>query len=196
VPRLVGDLLFTAAQVVWLFAPLLFAAAVSGAVLRFELLHELRLPIDGGLSIGGRRIFGDHKTWRGVVVAIAACALATEVQRAMAGWTEPLSLVDYRKLSPLFFGGAMGVGAMLGELPNSFVKRRLGIAPGEAALGWRAAVFYVWDQVDLLTGAWPALLPWIQPDARVVATSFVVAIALHPIVALIGYLLGARRSAR
>jgi hypothetical protein len=193
---LVGELLFTAARVVWLFAPLLFAAAVSGVVLRFDLLHGLVLPIDGGRSIGGRRIFGDHKTWRGVAVAVAASAFAAELQKATAGWTDPLWLVDYRKISPLCFGTAMGAGAMLGELPNSFVKRRVGIAPGQTATGWKAAVFYVWDQVDLLTGAWPALAPWVRPDALVFATSFVVAIALHPSVALIGYLIGARRRPR
>jgi hypothetical protein len=85
---------------------------------------------------------------------------------------------------------------MLGELPNSFVKRRLDVAPGETATGWRAALFYVWDQVDLLTGAWPALALWVRPDAVVLATSFVVAMALHPSVALIGYLMGARRRPR
>ena len=85
---------------------------------------------------------------------------------------------------------------MIGELPNSFVKRRLGIPRGQTARGWLAGLFYVWDQIDLLTGAWPLLRIWFAPSTALVAVSFGVALALHPIVALVGYAVGARASPR
>ncbi len=85
---------------------------------------------------------------------------------------------------------------MLGELPNSFVKRRLGIARGKTARGPPALLFYVWDQVDFLTTAWPAIASWVKPSWTLVAASFVVTLFLHPLVALAGYLVGARGSAR
>ena len=189
-------LALTAVRVLHLFAPLFVAAALSGAVIRYDLVHALRRPIDGGRSWRGRRLLGDSKTWRGVVVAVVGCAAAALVQKPLAAHVPAVCLIDYRDVEPLWFGAAMGAGAMLGELPNSFVKRRLGIPPGATAKGWRGALFYVWDQVDLLTGAWPAMLPWVRPHAFVVVVSFLLALAVHPLVAAIGFAMGARKTAR
>lgn len=145
----------------------------------------------------GKRVFGSGKTWRGVAIAIAGCAIGAALQKyVLSGWAAPIALVDYGRLDPLAFGAAMGGGAMLGELPNSFVKRRLGIEPGARANGWKSFVFYVWDQVDLLTLAWPGIAHWFWPEPRFVVTSFALALTLHPLSSLLGYLIGARNSAR
>jgi CDP-archaeol synthase len=94
------------------------------------------------------------------------------------------------------FGALMGLGAMLGELPNSFVKRRVGIAPGKATSGAWSVLFYVWDQVDLVFGAW-ALTWWgVRPSALLIAASFAMALVAHPLVSLVGWLVGARQHAR
>jgi hypothetical protein len=76
------------------------------------------------------------------------------------------------------------------------VKRRLGIPSGGTARGLRGIAFYAWDQVDLLTGAWPLIGTWVRPSARFVVASFLVALLLHPVVSLIGYAIGARRTPR
>ena len=184
-------------QVLYLFAPLLVSAAMSGIVLRFDLFAVLRRPIDQGAIFRGRRLFGDGKTWRGVAVAVVGSIGAVAVQQAIRTHVPALlQVADYGPIDPLSFGGAMGLGAMAGELPNSFTKRQLGIASGKTTRGWQAVVFYVWDQVDLLTGSWPLIIPWVRPSALLVVTSFVVALAVHPLVALIGYVVGARKSAR
>ena len=57
-------------------------------------------------------------------------------------------------------------------------------------------LFYFWDQLDLLTTTWPLLLFWIRPSFLLVAASIALVLVLHPLVALVGYLVGARRSAR
>jgi hypothetical protein len=186
-----------AAQALFLFFPLLVASALAGVVQRFDLLPRLKRPIDACLTFHGRRLFGDSKTWRGVVVAIVGCTATVATQKhASPGIPENLAIMDYGRVNELAFGIAMGAGAMLGELPNSFVKRRLGIAPGATARGPAAAIFYVWDQVDLLTTAWPAVCFWVHPRIIVVLMSFVVALALHPLVSVVGFLIGARRSVR
>ena len=182
-------------QALYLFAPLLVSAALSAVVLRFELFPALRAPVDAHLTFRGRRVFGDSKTWRGFAVAIVGCAATALLQRWIAA-PPLLSLVDYRSANAALFGAAMGLGAMLGELPNSFVKRQLGIAPGKTARGARRIAFYVWDQLDLLTGAWPLIAFWVRPTANLVVASVLLALALHPLVALIGFLVGARTSAR
>jgi len=46
---------------------------------------------------------------------------------------------------------------MLSELPNSMLKRQLGIAPGAAGGGILGMFFYVLDQIDMLIGVWVVL---------------------------------------
>jgi CDP-archaeol synthase len=186
-----------AAQALYLFAPLLVSAAISGLVLRFDWLRILRRPIDHRVTFRRRRLFGDSKTWRGVAVAVVGSIGAVLAQKVIRTHAPAfLQVVDYGRLDPVWFGGAMGAGAMIGELPNSFVKRQVGIPPGKTARGWQAVVFYLWDQIDLLIGAWPLLLFWFLPSVLLFAMSFIVALAVHPLVALVGYAIGARTSPR
>jgi CDP-2,3-bis-(O-geranylgeranyl)-sn-glycerol synthase len=185
-------------QALYLLAPLLLIAApLSAIVIRFNLAPRLRRPIDRGAYFRGKRLFGDSKTWRGVAVAIVGCIIGVALQKhALLNWAAPLALIDYARVDVVSLGAAMGAGAMLGELPNSFVKRQLGIAPGATTRGPLAILFYVWDQIDLLTTTWPLLLFWLRPRLSVVVVSFALAIVVHPLVALIGFLVGARKSAR
>ena len=184
-------------RTLYLFAPLLVSAALSGVVMRLDWLRVLKRPIDGGATWRGRRVFGDGKTWRGVIIAVVGSIAAVAIQKHVVGeHVGSIAVVDYARVNVIALGAAMGGGAMLGELPNSFVKRRLGIARGATATGPTSVFFYVWDQVDLLTTTWPLLLPWVRPSALVVVASFLVAMAMHPFIALVGYLVGARRTAR
>jgi len=76
-------------------------------------------PVDGDRCLpDGQRLFGSHKTWRGIVSAILITALAA--------W-----LLHY----PLLLGMQFGAYVMLGDLLGSFIKRRLRIAPGGMAPG-------------------------------------------------------------
>jgi len=191
------DVLMLAAQALYLFAPLLFAAAIAAVVQRLDLLPWLRRPIDAGRTLRGTRWLGDGKTWRGVAVAVLGSCAAIAIQKHVIGArAAQLALIAYGDVDVLALGLAMGGGAILGELPNSFVKRRLGIAPGKTAHGALSVLFYVWDQIDVLMTAWPFVLPWVSPSAALVATSFLIALLLHPAMSLIGYLVGARKTWR
>lgn len=122
------------AQTVW------FAIAAS---------HRFAIPLDGGRTMRGRRVFGDNKTLRGFVVMVPAAAsvfallaLALGDPGSIGLW--PLTATGYARL-----GGCAGLGFMLGELPNSFVKRQLGIEPGGvASTRWAAAAQFAVDRVD------------------------------------------------
>jgi hypothetical protein len=73
----------------------------------------------------------------------AACDVAVG---DYANW--PLTIAGYAAL-----GAWAGLGFMLGELPNSFVKRQLDIAPGMAPRGTLAAIgTFVVDRVDSILG--------------------------------------------
>lgn len=183
-------------QLLYLFLPLLISAAVVGWLLRTKAFRAFPAPIDAGFSLGGRRLFGDHKTWGVALVTVVVSVATVAAQRAAHPYLGGIQLIDYDRVSPIAFGAALGGGAMLGELPNSFAKRRLGIPPGSAATGWAGLLFYVWDQIDLLFGVWPLVaLLWIPP-VSVVVGSFALALALHPVIAFVGYAIGARRTAR
>lgn len=184
------------AQTIYLFLPLLVSAALAGFIQRYDLWTPLKRPIDGGATFRGRRLFGDNKTWRGVVCALIGCVVTVAVQtHVVADCAGSWAVIDYARANPLALGIAMGGGAMLGELPNSFIKRQLGVAPGSSAAGLLKPVFYLWDQVDFLITSWPLLLFWIRPGWPLVLTSFVLAPAIHQVVTLIGFLIGARRRA-
>lgn len=189
---------WAAAQALYLFAPLLVSVALSAVVLRFELFSRLARPIDAGASLGGRRLLGDGKTWRGAAVAVIGSIATVLLQKHLiADRAGALAIVDYAGANPFLLGAAIGGGAILGELPNSFVKRRLGIGRGETASGRvLGVVFWIWDQIDLLTVAWPLVAFWVRPTALLVVTSFAATLVIHPLVALVGYVIGARRSAR
>lgn len=139
------------------------AGLAHSAWLRTRLSRRLMLPLDGGLRLRGRRVFGENKTVRGFVAIVPAAAIAfaglfallsaasPEIPAAL--W--PLSIGGYAAL-----GALAGLGFMAGELPNSFVKRQLDIAPGTAPHRPLAAIVsFVADRVDSILGMLVAL--WI-----------------------------------
>lgn len=100
---------------------LLLVIVANGAALLGTMLLRQRFarPLDFGLQLGdGRRLFGSHTTLRGLLLAITCTAVAAPL----------LGL-------PVADGIIVGLAAMAGDLFSSFVKRRLGIAPGGMALG-------------------------------------------------------------
>jgi CDP-2,3-bis-(O-geranylgeranyl)-sn-glycerol synthase len=74
--------------------------------------------VDGGRRAGdGRPWLGASKTWRGLLAALAV--------------TPPMALLLGL---PAVLGLLVAVGAMLGDLGSSFLKRRIGIEPSGQAL--------------------------------------------------------------
>jgi CDP-2,3-bis-(O-geranylgeranyl)-sn-glycerol synthase len=72
------------------------------------------MPLDCGVRLAdGGRLFGDHKTWRGVVAGEIGCALAAW----LLGYSWTLGVVF----------AALSLAA---DAASSFLKRRLHLAPG------------------------------------------------------------------
>jgi hypothetical protein len=187
------------AGVAYLLLPLVGGALVHGACMRQGWLAALRRPIDGGASFRGRPLFGASKTWRGpVTVALGASGVAALQAGPLHAvpWLAAIELVDYEATNPWLLGALAGFAAELAELPNSFVKRQAGVAPGGTARGPLAIVFYVWDQLDLLLGYWLVLAFAVDPTPLRIALSAAITLSLHPLTTLLGYLLGMRPTAR
>ncbi len=97
-----------------------------------------------------------------------------------------------RASSPLLVGLLVGLGTVLGELPNSFLKRRLDIAPGTRQRSPGGVALAVLDQGDLVLGIWVCLAPvWVMP-VWLAAVAFVVIAAIHAVMNVVGYAIGAR----
>ena len=178
--------------------PLLGAALLHGVCMKRGWFAFLARPIDGGRTLRGRPLFGHSKTWRGpILVAIGAGAVFALQQRVLhsIGAIAAIEVVDYASL-PLWFGVAAGAVAELAELPNSFTKRQLGIAPGHTASGALSVLFYLWDQLDLLIGWWLVCAAFVPLTPMRVAVSVLLVAGVHPLLTWIGYLLGMRPTAR
>lgn len=183
-------------QLLFLGSPLLLAAVVQGLCIRYDWLPSFKKPLDLGLNLRGKRILGDHKTWRGLAVNVVFCTLGSMVQAwfqrkgYLPHW---LPFFDYAKEGP-FIGLLLGLGMTVGELPNSFMKRRLDIAPGQSKKGFWGMIFFLFDQVDLAVGIWVFLFFVIRPSPWVILWSFVITIVFHVAISGTGYLLGMRKT--
>jgi CDP-2,3-bis-(O-geranylgeranyl)-sn-glycerol synthase len=125
-------------------------------------------PIDGGRTLGGRRLLGDGKTWRGTFAGWAAgvgAALVLRQLRAPASEALGVALPHF----PLVAALALPLGAMLGDIGASFLKRRTGRE--------RGAPFPGVDQLDFVIGALAL--------ATVAAPGWVVETFTFPVVAVI-----------
>jgi hypothetical protein len=154
---------------IFLIAAFSMAGLAQTAWLRSRASRQFAIPLDGGKTLRGKRIFGANKTWKGFVVMVPAVGGAFWILASGQEWLRPSALAH---LWPLSSGGYFllgcwtGFGFMLGELPNSFMKRQLDISPGmppASAVG--RVVCFVVDQSDSVLGALLALalvvkVPW------------------------------------
>jgi len=170
-----------AERAVWLTAPILIAGLVHVAVITLDLAPELARPIDAGRRWRGRPVLGRNKTWRGFVVMPAATAVTIAAQQALAVRSRHLAgLAPLRRGAPpaWIVGAICGAAYVLAELPNSFVKRRLGIAPGSSASRAGAAQYLV-DQLDSVVGCAIAIRMLYRVGTADAAASALLGAACH-----------------
>jgi hypothetical protein len=183
----------------YLFLPLLVGLALHGFCIKYDILAFLCRPIDRGRNFRGKRIFGDNKTYRGVVVVALGTAIGFGLQSLLLhriASIRSIELFNYAFFQSVTLGLTVGVAAMLSELPNSFIKRRFEIAPGSGAKGWKGVIFYVYDQIDFLLGAWLVLAIVVPVTVERAMLSAVLLLIAHQLMSSVGYALGMRRTAR
>lgn len=158
---MVGDILFA----LWFFIPAGVANMAPVLASKVPILNSYNAPMDFGLTFQGKRVFGAHKTWRGMVTGIIAGTLTVLVQQWLIrtyGWFEVSAReIDYLNMSALLLGPALAIGALLGDAVKSFFKRRNNVQPGQ--------VWLPYDLIDHIVGAAIFALPfvvfawWIYP---------------------------------
>ena len=164
----------------WLTAPILIAGLAHVAVITLDLAPQLAQPIDAGRWWRGRPLLGRNKTWRGFVVMPAATAITITVQQRLSARSPRLAAIAplARAAPPWVVGAICGAAYVLAELPNSFVKRRVGIAPGTSALRART-LQYVVDQLDSVAGCAVAIRALYRIETVDAAATALLGAACH-----------------
>ena len=170
-----------AGRVAWMVTPVLIAGFGQVLVLKTGLLPGLAVPLDAGVHWRGKPLLGPRKTWRGVIIMTTLSALVATTQAEAArrsGRLRSLSPFDYDRINAGLLGVALGLGYCLAELPNSFVKRRLDIAPAGRANRF-AWLQYLVDQSDSVAGCLIALRLFYKPSRLETGAAFTTGLMLH-----------------
>jgi len=136
-------------------------------------------PVDFGKSWQGKRILGDGKTWRGLFIGLIAGTLFG-LMWFFLSQSGPLDAVyynvfDFRITDPLF-GLYLAVGALLGDMVASFLKRRIGL---ERRKPWWGV-----DQLDFVFGA--LLFAYLFAPTFIILAEFIAILVITPLFHLIG----------
>jgi hypothetical protein len=184
-----------AGRVAWMVTPVLIAGFGQVLVLKTGLLPGLAVPLDRRVHWRGKPLLGPRKTWRGVIVMTTLSALVATAQAGAARHSRRLrafSPFDYDRINPGQLGVALGLGYCLAELPNSFVKRRLNIAPAGRATRF-AWLQYLVDQSDSVAGCLVALRFFYKPSWVETGMAFTTGLVLHVGVDQLMHALGVKR---
>lgn len=146
--------------------PTVLAGIVVMIWCKLPILKAIAKPIDCGKNfLDGKRLFGDNKTWKGMLGYLIFNTLFS-VLWGLACTNQSLGSLNFfyqehenTLTFNLLIGVLLGLGYSLFELPNSFLKRRLDITPGKTLKGFWKVFFVFLDQADSVFGV--ALVVWL-----------------------------------
>lgn len=142
------------------------AGIVNSIFCKLNILNFLKVPMDFNKKFKDKkRIFGDHKTWKGFIGYLLFNILFSVI----LGFVWKVSKLEYLNyfyinhentiIYNILIGFLLGLSYALFELPNSFMKRRLDIEPGKTIDGAKKKFFIIFDQADSVFGV--ALIVWL-----------------------------------
>ena len=170
----------------WLFLPAMLPNSAA-------VLFGGGTPVDFGKSWKGKRILGDGKTWKGLIGGVGSGIALGIVQMGTASYFGDANLWGFGTFdSGIVIIVTLAIGALLGDMMGSFIKRRLDFERGSNVP--------ILDQYDFLIGALLlvgiANFTWLYNQYfqgwQLLALIFILAITpvLHRVVNIIGYRLG------
>ncbi len=172
--------IFVLVESIWLILP---AYAANGLMP----LARGKRPIDGGRTWRSGPIFGKGKTWEGLLLAmVVGVAIGTVEMLAFPylPWDVSPVALNIVAMGPVL-GLLLGLGAAVGDLMGSFIKRRVKINRGGPAP--------LLDQEDFIVGSllFASLLVSVQLSWWLML--LVLTPVLHVIACAIGYLIGVKK---
>lgn len=142
----------------------------------------LHLPLEKPIH---ERLFGSHKTWRGILAALLGAYLTLLCQRYLEsiGVFEMLRILPYTEIHLPLFAFLFGFGAMAGDLLKSALKRRIEKPPGDA--------WFPFDELDTLM-ALLFVFPFFPLDPARILILVIATPLLHVLTNFIGYAIGVK----
>ena len=149
--------------ILFIVLPLVFSNSIHMIVVKKQLFPNLAKPISGAL-------FGQNKTWRGFIIV----PILNGVLALLLSYLVP----SFSVFNVFFYGFLLGFVYMLFELPNSFLKRRVGIQAGEKAnkYSW---FFMLIDKCDSTLGVSLYAFYLFNLDATTMFYFFIFAVMIH-----------------
>lgn len=171
------DILF----VIWFFLPAGLANTAPIFAAKIPVLKKFDYPLDGFKKFKGKRIFGDHKTVRGIIAGIIVGIIVSVLQHYYYSFPFIQSFVPYSffQVNPVLFGILSAIGALTGDAVKSFFKRRFNIVSGKS--------WFPFDQTDYILGG--VILTFFLYPLSVwqYLLLFIIWFLLHPASTIIGY---------
>ncbi len=166
------DIFFT----FWFFLPAGIANMIPVVIAKISFLETYSYPLDFYKTFRDIRIFGEHKTVRGLVGGTLVGMLIAVLQSLITP-----KFFAALPAHPIALGFLLSFGALVGDAVKSFFKRQLGRAPGKA--------WFPFDQIDYILGAIFFSFFYIRLSLSFYILAFILFFALHLGVTYIGYLL-------
>ena len=127
-------------------------------------------PMDFGKKFfDGKPFLGAHKTFRGFLAGILVGTLVGLVQTVL--YEQVLFEYGPQFQYSILLGFVLSIGALTGDLIESFVKRRLNRSPGIS--------LPVADQLDFILGAFLFSIPVSPPSLLTALIILVITIPIH-----------------
>ena len=164
-----------------LMIPLIISGVMHMYIVQKNLFPSLAVPIS-------MKYFGKNKTWRGFIVMPFLTSFGAWIAYFLSG-----DLIFAGELDSIYKGFFIGVAYVVGELPNSYWKRKKGIVAGKlpASGKWMHLVV---DQID---SAIPCLLVYASFNSlitgRIVLLTIAISLFVHMGMNYLLYLSGLRK---
>jgi CDP-2,3-bis-(O-geranylgeranyl)-sn-glycerol synthase len=129
-------------------------------------------PIDLGKNFfDGNPVLGGHKTFRGFLAGIIVGTLVGLVQTVIYEQVLFQYEYGYQFQYSILLGFALSLGALNGDLIESFIKRRLNRSPGKS--------LPIADQIDFILGAFLFSIPIFPPSLTAALIILLITIPIH-----------------
>jgi len=158
---------------------ILMPAYLANAAPTF-LINYKKHVLDFGKKLGKNRVFGDGKTFEGLIFA---CFIGF-LSGLLLTYVYYFLNLAWINITP--FGYAfIALGAMIGDLVGSFIKRRLGMKRGQNA--------GLLDMLDFIIGALIFARILIDYSFWIMIISIIITPIIHRLSNIIGYEIGVKK---
>ena len=158
-------------QAIWFIA----SAYVANA---FPTVTKGKIPLDRGKMFRGRRVLGNSKTVEGTFAGLVFGIFIGFLQVGLQPKMPPELSLPVLTLSVVVL---LCVGTIVGDIAGSFIKRRIGIKPGDPAI--------LLDQLGFLIFAFLFASAVTTIDIGIIVLLVILTPLLHVLTNIFGYAL-------